>query len=68
MKINQEISSYVNRVMLLLETDDYHYISLRADDPVKTHRNLYKRLYRYFSGEVPVKIVKDGNMIWVTKR
>jgi hypothetical protein len=68
MKFNQEMEPFFSQVMILLGTSDKRYISFRVNDPNKIHRKLYKMLYKQFSGDVPVKIVKDGNMIWVSKR
>jgi hypothetical protein len=68
MRFNQEIEDYFSQVMILLGTPDKRYISFRVDDPKKIHNKLYKMLYKNFDGNVPVKIVKDGNMVWVTKR
>jgi hypothetical protein len=68
MRFNQEMENYFNQVIFLLGTPDKRYISFRVDDPNKIHRKLYRMLYKQFSGDVPVKIVKDGNMIWVSKR
>jgi hypothetical protein len=68
---NNTITDYFNQVMILLGTPDLKYISFRVDEPKKVHRALYKRLYTHFKWGgigVPVKLVKDGNMIWITKR
>ena len=65
------ITKYFTQVMVLLGTPDEKYISIRMDDINKNHRALYKRLQTHFKKidmDVPVKLVKDGNMLWVIKR
>ena len=65
---SDKITEYFNKVMILLGTPDEKYISIRVDDIEKVHRALYKRIYTYYGAYVPVKLVKDGNMLWVIKR
>jgi hypothetical protein len=70
-KSTQQMEDYFNQVILLLGTPDLKYISFRVDEPKKVHRALYKRLQTHFRKAdmgVPVKIIKDGNMLWIIKR
>lgn len=66
-----KITEYFNKVMILLGTPDEKYISIRTDNIHNDHRALYKRLqihFKWVDMDVPVKLVKDGNMLWVIKR
>ena len=68
---SDKITEYFNKVMILLGTPDEKYISIRMDNIHNDHRALYKRLQAHFKWadmDVPVKLVKDGNMLWVIKR
>ena len=68
---SDKITEYFNKVMILLGTPDEKYLSIRTDNIHNEHRALYKRLQTHFKKanmNVPVKLVKDGNMLWVIKR
>ena len=68
---SDKITEYFNKVMVLLGTPDKKYISIRTDNIHNDHRALYKRLQTHFKWadmDVPVKLIKDGNMLWVIKR
>jgi hypothetical protein len=67
MKINSELDTYIQEIDKFLN-GDLKYCSFRMDEVKKNHRLLYYRLHRKFHGDVPVKLVTDGNMLWIIRR
>jgi hypothetical protein len=66
--IQKHITSNFEYILDFID-GDLHYTSINLGErPIQGHRSLFKRLYRYFGGEVPVKLVKDGNTLWVLRR
>jgi hypothetical protein len=68
MKPNELITNYLNTVLVFLSDNNYRYISIRMENIKKERRALYKRLYKMFDGNVPVKLMSDGKELWVIKR
>lgn len=56
------------KILKFLDGEETNMILSLGEHPIQGHRSLYKRLYRWFGGEVPVKLVKDGNTLWVLRR
>ena len=68
MKKNELITTYLNTVLVFISDPNYRYISIRMEDIKHERRALYKRLYKMFDGNVPVKLMSDGKELWVIKR